>query len=207
MGEVYRAVDTRLGRSVAIKILPPHLSSDADLRTRFEQEARAISGLQHPHICVLHDIGSQDGIVFMVMEYVAGDTLDKLIPADGLPASIALKYALQIAEALACAHTAGIVHRDVKPSNIMVDATGQVKVLDFGLVKLAGPSSVENELATMATTPGMIVGTAAYMSPEQAQGRWVDARSDVFSFGSVFYEMLTGRRAFSGGSFATIRNR
>ncbi len=204
MGEVYRALDARLGRSVAIKILPPHLSSDADLRTRFEQEARAISGLQHPHICVLHDIGSQDGIVFMVMEYVAGDTLDKLIPADGLPASIALKYALQIAEALACAHTAGIVHRDVKPSNIMVAATGQVKVLDFGLVKLAGPSSVENELATMATTPGMIVGTAAYMSPEQAQGRLVDARSDVFSFGSVFYETLTGHRAFAGNSTASL---
>jgi len=204
MGEVYRAVDTRLGRSVAIKILPPHLSSDADLRTRFEQEARAISGLQHPHICVLHDIGSQDGIVFMVMEYVAGDTLDKLIPAGGLPTNIALKYAVQIAEALACAHAAGIVHRDVKPSNIMVDAAGQVKVLDFGLVKLAAPSAADMDLATMATTPGMIVGTAAYMSPEQAQGKLVDARSDVFSFGSIFYEMLTGQRAFAGESTASL---
>jgi formylglycine-generating enzyme required for sulfatase activity/dienelactone hydrolase len=203
MGEVYRARDTRLQRTVAIKILPAHLSSNPELHARFEQEAKAISGLQHPNICVVHDIGSQDGVDFMVLEYVAGQTLDKLIPAS-LGADLATKYAVQIAEALARAHAAGIVHRDLKPSNIMVDETGLVKVLDFGLAKLAEPASAMNEAMTMATTPGMIVGTVAYMSPEQAEGKPVDARSDVFSFGSVLYEMLTGRRPFEGQSTAAL---
>jgi len=206
MGEVYRARDTRLGRDVAVKILPAYLSSDPELRARFDQEAKSISHLQHPHICVLHDIGSQDGIDFMVMEYVAGRTLDKLIPAEGLSAELALKYALQVADALACAHGVGIVHRDLKPSNIMVDDGGLVKVLDFGLAKLAEPLSAsgKGEEATMATVAGMIVGTVAYMSPEQAEGEHIDARSDVFSFGSVFYEMLTGKRAFEGQSTAAL---
>jgi eukaryotic-like serine/threonine-protein kinase len=205
MGEVYRARDTRLQRTVAIKILPAHLSSNPELRARFEQEARSISGLQHPNICVVHDVGSQDGVDFMVMEYVAGQTLDKLTPTDGLATDLALKYALQIAEALARAHAAGIVHRDLKPSNVMVDETGLVKVLDFGLAKLAEPaSSMNGEAATLATTPGMIVGTMAYMSPEQAEERPIDARSDVFSFGSVLYEMLTGKRAFEGQSSAAV---
>ena len=208
MGEVYLARDTRLQRTVAIKILPAHLSSNPDLRTRFEQEAKSISALQHPNICVIHDIGSQGGIDFMVMEYVAGQTLDKLIPPDGLPTAVAVKYAIQIAEALARAHAAGFVHRDLKPANIMVDDSGLVKVLDFGLAKLAAPASAIKDGATMATgsttpgmgstTPGMIVGTLAYMSPEQAEGKNIDARSDIFSFGSVFYEMLTGSRAFDG---------
>jgi serine/threonine protein kinase/dienelactone hydrolase len=205
MGEVYRARDTRLQRTVAIKILPAHLSSNPELHARFEQEGKAISGLQHPNICVVHDVGSQDGIDFMVMEHVAGKTLDKLIPSGGLETDLATKYAVQIAEALARAHAAGIVHRDLKPANIMVDETGLVKVLDFGLAKLAGPASAPgSEAMTMATTPGMIVGTVAYMSPEQAEGRTIDARSDVFSFGSVFYEMLTGRRAFEGQSSAAL---
>jgi dienelactone hydrolase len=206
MGEVYRARDTRLGRDVAVKILPAHLSSDPELRARFDQEAKSISHLQHPHICVLHDIGSQDGIDFMVMEYVAGQTLDKLIPAGGLPAELALKYVVQVADALACAHAVGIVHRDLKPSNIMVDDGGLVKVLDFGLAKLAEPLSapIGSEEATMATVAGMIVGTVAYMSPEQAEGERIDPRSDVFSFGSVFYEMLTGKRAFEGQSTAAL---
>jgi formylglycine-generating enzyme required for sulfatase activity/dienelactone hydrolase len=203
MGEVYRARDTRLQRTVAIKVLPAHLSKDPELHARFEQEAKSISSLQHPNICVVHDIGSQDGVDYMVMEYVSGQTLDKVIPPGGLPTDVALKYAQQVAEALAKAHAAGIVHRDLKPANIMVDDSGLVKVLDFGLAKLAAPVAPAGEAATMATlvtTPGMIVGTAAYMSPEQAEGKPIDARSDIFSFGAVFYEMLTGTRAFQGQS-------
>jgi formylglycine-generating enzyme required for sulfatase activity/tRNA A-37 threonylcarbamoyl transferase component Bud32/dienelactone hydrolase len=215
MGEVYMARDTRLQRTVAIKILPAHLSSNPDLQMRFEHEAKSISTLQHPNICVIHDIGSQGGIDFMVMEYVTGQTLDKLIPPGGLPTALAVKYAVQVAEALACAHAAGIVHRDLKPANIMVDQSGLIKVLDFGLAKLAAPASAASaDGATMAmgsttprmtsTTPGMIVGTLAYMSPEQAEGKTIDARSDVFSFGSVLYEMLTGSRAFDGQSSAAL---
>jgi serine/threonine protein kinase/formylglycine-generating enzyme required for sulfatase activity/predicted esterase len=211
MGEVYRARDTRLQRTVAIKVLPAKLSSDPDLHARFEQEAKSISGLQHPNICVVHDIGSQDGVDFMVMEYVAGQTLDKLIPPSGMATDLALRYAIQVAEALARAHSAGIVHRDLKPANIMVDESGLVKVLDFGLAKLAAPApgtigddATIATMAAMATTPGMIVGTVAYMSPEQAEGKRIDARSDVFSFGAVFYEMLTARRAFEGQSGAAL---
>jgi formylglycine-generating enzyme required for sulfatase activity/dienelactone hydrolase len=205
MGEVYRALDIRLQRLVAIKVLPAHLSSDPELHARFEQEAKSISGLQHPNICVIHDIGSQDGVDFMVMEYVAGQTLDKLIPPSGLATNVAVKYAAQVAEALSRAHASGIVHRDLKPSNIMVDESGLVKVLDFGLAKLAASASVMSaEAATLATTPGMIMGTVAYMSPEQAEGKPVDAPSDIFSFGSVLYEILTGRRAFQGQSSAAL---
>ena len=205
MGEVYRARDTRLQRTVAIKVLPAPLSSNSDLHTRFEQEVKSISGLQHPNICVVHDIGSEDGVDFMVMEYVGGQTLDKLIPPGGMATDQAIRYAAQIADALARAHAAGIVHRDLKPANIMVDENGLVKVLDFGLAKLAPPASaMSGEDATMATTPGMIVGTVAYMSPEQAEGKPIDARSDVFSFGSVLYEMLTARRPFEGQSSAAL---
>ena len=205
MGEVYRARDTRLQRTVAIKILPAHLSSNPELKARFEQEAKSISGLQHPNICVVHDIGSQAGVDFMVMEYVSGQTLDKMIPPGGMATDLALQYAVQIAEALARAHAAGIVHRDLKPANIMVDESGLVKVLDFGLAKASDPKSpMGGEAMTMATTPGMIVGTVAYMSPEQAEGKAIDARSDVFSFGSVIYEMLSGRRAFEGQSSAAL---
>ena len=208
MGEVYRTRDTRLQRTVAIKVLPAHLSSDPELHARFEQEAKSVSALQHPNICVVHDIGSQDGVDFMVMEYVAGKTLDKLIPPGGLATDQAIRYATQVADALSRAHAAGIVHRDLKPTNIMVDESGLVKVLDFGLAKLATPasamSSEDATMATMATTPGMIVGTVAFMSPEQAEGKPVDARSDVFSFGSVLYEMLTARRPFLGESSAAL---
>jgi len=204
MGEVYRARDTRLKREVAIKILPAHLSSDPDLRARFVQEAQAVCALQHPNICVVYDIGSQDRADFMVMEFVPGSTLDKTIQPGGLPANVALKYAIQITEALAHAHAAGIVHRDLKPSNIIVEESGLVKVLDFGLAKLAVPPAGQSEAATVATMPGMIVGTAAYMSPEQAEGKATDSRSDVFSLGSVLYEMLTGKRAFEGQSNAAL---
>ncbi|MCU1305791.1 MAG: serine/threonine protein kinase [Acidobacteriaceae bacterium] len=205
MGEVYSARDTRLLRTVAIKVLPAHLSSNPDMHARFEQEAKSISALQHANICVVHDVGSKDGVDFMVMEYVAGRTLDRAIPEGGLPANVAMKYAVQIAEALSCAHAAGIVHRDLKPANIMIDESGAVKVLDFGLAKLAAPTG--DEAATIvpsSTTPGMIVGTLAYMSPEQAEGKIIDARSDVFSFGSVFYEMLSGSKAFEGKSSAAL---
>ena len=204
MGEVYRALDTRLHRTVAIKILPAHLIADSDHRARFAQEAQAICVLQHPNICVVHDIGSQNGVDFMVMELVAGQTFEKCIPAGGLPANVAVKYAIQIADALAHAHGTGIIHRDLKPSNVMVDESGLVKVLDFGLAKLVVTPSAAGEAATAATLPGMIVGTAAYMSPEQAEGKPTDARSDVFSFGSVLYEMLTGKRAFEGYSSAEL---
>src|SRR6202521_3312186 len=205
MGEVYRARDIRLQRTVAIKILPAHLSSNPELHARFVQEAKSISGLQHPNICVVHDVGFQGGVDFMVMEYVPGQTTDKLIDPGGLATELAIKYSRQVAEALSCAHAAGIVHRDLKPSNIMVDESGLVKVLDFGLAKLAAPASAMSaEAATMATTPGMIVGTVAYMSPEQTEGKPIDARSNVFSFGSVLYEMLTGRRAFEGQSTAAL---
>src|ERR1700730_14695098 len=199
MGEVYRARDTRLQRTVAIKVLPAHQSSDRDRHVRFEQEAKSISALQHPNICVLHDIGSQDGVDFMVMEYVAGKTLNNVSPPHGLTTDVALKYAAQIADALACAHRAGIIHRDVKPSNIMVDDSGYIKVLDFGLAKLISQSAAMNdETASVLTMPGAVIGTLPYMSPEQAEGKPLDARSDVFSFGSVLYELLSGRRAFRG---------
>jgi serine/threonine protein kinase len=205
MGEVYRARDTRLKREVAIKILPSHLISDSDLRARFAQEAQAVCALQHPNICVVHDIGSQSGVDFMVMEFVAGRTLDKVIQVGGMPANVALNYAIQIADALAHAHAAGIVHRDLKPSNIIVGESGLVKVLDFGLAKLAGPASAQSEAATVATMPGMIVGTAAYICrPSRRRAKATDSRSDVFSFGSVLYEMLTGKRAFAGQSNAAL---
>src|SRR5215510_6124663 len=172
MGEVYRARDTRLDRVVAVKVLPAHLYANAEFRRRFEQETKSISSLQHPNVCVLHDVGSQNGVDFMVMEYVSGKTLDKIIPAGGLDAELATKYALQVADALVCAHSAGIVHRDLKPSNIIVDNSGLVKVLDFGLAKLAEPATeARDEAPTMVTTKGVILGTVAYMSPEQAEGK------------------------------------
>ena len=204
MGVVYKARDTRLGRFVAVKVLPPEKVADLDRKARFVQEARAASALNHSNIVVVHDINSDGGVDFMVMEYVAGKTLDQLIGRKGLPVNEALKQAIQIADALARAHAAGIVHRDLKPSNVMVDEHGHVKVLDFGLAKLteAEPVSGDDETRTVraATEEGMIVGTPAYMSPEQAEGKKVDARSDIFSFGALLYEMVTGRRAFQGDS-------
>ena len=205
MGEVYSACDLRLERNVAIKVLPARWSLSPAAHARFEQEAKSISALQHPNICVVHDIGSQDGVDFMVMEYVAGKTLDKSIPTGGLPTHVALKYATQVADALACAHSSGFIHRDLKPGNIMVDDRGLIKVLDFGLAKLISQTATMNdETASLLTTPGTIIGTLPYMSPEQAEGKSLDTRSDVFSFGSVLYEMLSGKRAFEGRSQATL---
>jgi len=209
MGEVYRARDTRLNRTVAIKILPSHLSENPILRQRFEREAKAISSLNHPHICVLHDIGNQDGIQFLVMECVEGETLAKRLEKGPLPLEQMLKYGTQIADALDKAHRTGVVHRDLKPGNIILTESG-AKLLDFGLAKAAPPLAVGETLTAAATrtTPvtqqGTIVGTFQYMSPEQVEGKEVDARSDIFSFGSVLYEMVSGRPAFPGKSQLSV---
>ena len=201
MGVVYKAHDSHLHRSVALKVLPPEKVADPERKRRFVREARAASALNHPNIVTVHDIDQSDGVDFIAMEYVEGKTLDKTIGRRGLKLDLALKYAIQIADALAKAHAAGIVHRDLKPGNVMVTEDGRVKVLDFGLAKLtettAGPED-ETRTERQSTELGVIVGTASYMSPEQAEGKKVDARSDIFSFGSLLYEMLTGRRAFRG---------
>src|SRR4051812_9717153 len=200
MGVVYRAVDTRLGRTVAIKILPAEATADPDRNRRFVHEARAASALNHPHIVTIHDIGEEHGVTFIAMELVDGATLERVLANGPLPIATAVEYARQIAAALAAAHAGGIVHRDIKPGNIIITTDGRAKVLDFGLAKLIERAPSEATLSAVATRPGLIVGTAAYMSPEQAEGRPLDARSDVFSFGAVLYEMVTGRRPFAGGS-------
>jgi eukaryotic-like serine/threonine-protein kinase len=202
MGEVYRARDTRLKRDVALKVLPEKWMADAERKLRFEQEAHAASALNHPNIVTIHDIDQVEGVSLIAMEYVQGKTLDQLIPRHGLPLQEALKYAVETAGALTAAHSAGIIHRDIKPSNVMVTSTGQVKVLDFGLAKLAEQVATGEDAPTVTVKPvteeGRIVGTVSYMSPEQAQGKPVDARSDIFSFGSMLQEMVTGQMAFRG---------
>jgi Tol biopolymer transport system component len=207
MGVVYKAEDTKLGRTVALKVLPPERVADPNRKRRFVQEARAASALNHPNIIVIHDIDEAEGIHYIAMECVEGKTLDRLIARHGLRVNEALKYAVQMATALAKAHSAGIVHRDLKPTNVMVTDDGLVKVLDFGLAKLteAAPTGDAETVATVepTTEEGTIVGTVGYMSPEQAEGKAVDARSDIFSFGSVLYEMLTGQRAFQGETKAS----
>jgi serine/threonine protein kinase/tetratricopeptide (TPR) repeat protein len=191
MGEVYRARDARLGRTVAIKVLPPHIAHDPDARARFEREARAIAALNHPHICTLHDVGQQDSVDFLVMEYLEGVPLRGPIPVDET-----LKLAAQIASALASAHRHGILHRDLKPSNVMLTRVG-AKLLDFSLAK-----SMDADVTL--TDAGAILGTVAYMSPEQAGGKPLDFRSDIFSFGAVLYEMLSGERAFKGSTIGEV---
>jgi serine/threonine protein kinase len=210
MGEIFKAQDTRLNRFVAVKVLSTSNSGEPERRRRFIQEAQAASALNHPNIITIHDIVSEPDAEFMVMEFVAGKTLVDLIPKGGLTLPLALKYAVQMTDALTAAHNAGIVHRDLKPANVMVTESGLVKILDFGLAKLTdrsamtstGPHSGAEATQTLATAPltveGSIIGTVSYMSPEQAQGRKVDTRSDIFSFGVVLYEMVTGRRAFAG---------
>src|ERR1700689_571879 len=208
MGEVYRARDPRLGRDVAIKVLPAHLSSDPDLKARFEREAKAVSALSHPHICHLYDIGSQDGTDYLVLELLEGGTLAARLKKGPLPLKQALQYGIEIAEALEKAHSNGIVHRDLKPGNIMLTKSG-AKLLDFGLAKPAqnAVKVASGSMATMSkphTVEGMIVGTFQYMAPEQVQGQDADARSDLFALGAVLYEMMTGNRAFAGKSQISV---
>jgi len=208
MGEVYRARDTRLDRTVAIKILPEHLSSDPGRRARFEREARTISGLSHPNICALFDIGDQDGIYYVVLEYLEGRTLADRLVKGPLPVSEVLKVGADIASALETAHRNGIVHRDLKPANVMLTKTG-AKLLDFGLAKpsaaLASAAAVdEPTLSKSLTEEGVIVGTFRYMAPEQLEGKDTDGRTDIFALGALLYEMSTGASAFGGASRASI---
>jgi eukaryotic-like serine/threonine-protein kinase len=208
MGEVYRARDTRLGRDVAIKILPTEMSADPVRKQRFEREAKTISGLNHPNICTLHDVGSQDGLDYLVMECLEGKTLAKRLEDGPLPLQQALTYGAQIADGLDKAHRSGVVHRDLKPGNVMLTATG-AKLLDFGLAKpTAMLSGVTLTAVALPSTPmteqGTIVGTFQYMSPEQVEGKEIDGRSDIFSLGAVLHEMLTGERAFQGRSQLSV---
>ena len=203
MGEVYRARDTRLDRTVAIKVLPPDLTNDPAARQRLEREARAVAALSHPHICTLHDIGHQHETDFLVMEFLDGETLAARLARAKLPLDQALHYGIQIADALAAAHKAGIVHRDLKPGNVMLTKSG-AKLLDFGLAKPREQALVTGQTATAWSEPltgyGTILGTLQYMAPEQLEGKEADARSDIFALGALTYEMVTGRRAFDAGT-------
>jgi serine/threonine protein kinase len=209
MGEVYKARDTRLDRIVAIKVLPAHLADRAELRERFDREAKTIASLNHPHICALYDTGHQDDIDFLVMEYIEGETLSQRLVKGPLPIQQVMQYAIEISDALDKAHRKGVTHRDLKPGNIMLTKTG-TKLLDFGLAKLkrdVAPAAPESQLATMkggVTGEGTILGTLQYMAPEQVEGKEVDARTDIFSFGAVVYEMATGKRAFEGKTQASL---
>ena len=207
MGAVYKARDTHLDRFVALKVLPPEAVAHPERKRRFVQEAKAASALNHPNIVHIYDICSDGDVDFIAMEYVAGHTLEALIGRRGLPVSDALRYAIPIVEALGKAHAAGIIHRDLKPGNVMVNRDGVVKLLDFGLAKLTDHRKLDPEgltetmpAASPRTDEGTLLGTVAYMSPEQAEGKPVDSRTDIFSFGVMLYEMVTGRRAFHGKS-------
>ena len=229
MGDVYRAKDSRLGREVALKILPGSFAADADRLRRFEQEARAVAALNHPNILAVFDIGQHDGSPFLVSELLEGETLRVVMDRGALPQRKTIEYGVQIAHGLAAAHEKGIVHRDLKPENIFVTKDARIKILDFGLAKLAAPISPRSSAATEGvprsgtgegvsphdtptasldlnalTIPGTALGTVAYMSPEQARGEDTDARTDLFSFGAVLYEMATGRMAFSGNTTAVV---
>src|SRR5438874_131853 len=206
MGAVYEAEDTRLHRSVALKLLRPGADHAEGMRQRFEREARVIAALNHPHICAVYDVGTQDGADYLVMEHVRGETVAARLRRGVLPFTEALAIALQVADALGAAHARGIVHRDLKPENIMITPAG-AKVLDFGLAKMHPPlfASDSTETETRAlTTEGTIVGTLAYMAPEQMEGKDCDSRTDIFGFGLVLYEMVTGRRAFPQESKAGL---
>ena len=200
MGEVYRARDTRLGREVAIKVLPEFLTSDPDRLRRFEQEARAAAALNHPNILAVHQMGTYEGTPYLVSELLEGETLREILRRGPVPLRKAVEYGVQIAQGLAAAHEKGIIHRDLKPENIFVTRDGRMKILDFGLAKLTQvePASGENATVTFReqTDLGVVMGTVGYMSPEQVRGQAADPRSDIFAFGAVLYEMLTGKRAF-----------
>src|SRR5512135_3716020 len=204
MGEVYRARDTRLKREVAVKVLPASFSSDPERLRRFEQEAQAAGSLNHPNITAVYDVGTHDGAPYVVSELLEGETLRAQLAGGAISPRQAIDCAQQIAQGLAAAHEKGIVHRDLKPENLFVTADGRLKILDFGLAKLTiaedrGPAT-NLPTATAGTEPGVVLGTIGYMSPEQIKGKPADARSDIFSFGAILYEMLSGRRAFHGDS-------
>src|SRR5262245_35478427 len=208
MGEVYKGADTRLNRTVAIKVLPEHFSQDAEMKQRFEREAQTIAAMNHPHICTLYDVGQQDGTEFLVMEYLEGETLASRISRGPLPLDEALKVAIEIADALDKAHAQGVTHRDLKPGNVMLTASG-AKLLDFGLAKLkqqatSSDTPSPSPAGANTTTPGTIMGTMQYMAPEQLEGKEADARTDIFAFGALLYEMVSGRRAFEGKSKAHL---
>jgi len=215
MGEVFRATDTRLGRDVAVKVLPQHLSAHPEVRARFEREARTVSALNHPHICTLFDVGREGDTDYCVMELVEGETLAQRLTKGALPTAEVLKVGGQIADALDRAHRAGVIHRDLKPGNVMLTKSG-AKLLDFGLARaggVAGPAGSGVAMATVTHSPtmaapltaeGTILGTFQYMAPEQLEGSAADARSDLWALGCVLYEMATGRRAFEGKSQASL---
>ncbi|MFY9550349.1 MAG: protein kinase [Thermoanaerobaculia bacterium] len=205
MGEVYRARDTKLDREVAIKVLPPDMAEDVAALARFEREAKAVAALSHPNILAIHDFGSSNGVTYAAMELLSGETLRQRLDHGALPVRRAVEIAREIALGLAAAHEKGVVHRDLKPSNLFLSRDGLVKILDFGLARQARPAAQEATLSDR-TEPGKIVGTAGYMSPEQVRGKLADQRSDIFSFGAVFYEMLTGKRAFKGDTSVETMN-
>ena len=205
MGEVYRACDPRLGREVALKVLPPEGAVDPERLSRFHREARAVASLNHPHILAVHDIGTDQGVDYVVFELLEGQTLRQRLEFGPFPARKVVDYGMQICRGLSAAHEHGVVHRDLKPENLFLSTDGQVKILDFGLAKQTGPPAGEDELPradtrSAITEAGRVMGTAGYMSPEQAQGQRADARSDIFALGAVLYEMLSGRRAFAGNT-------
>src|SRR5215467_5656602 len=211
MGDVYQALDSKLGRSVAIKFLPEAFSHDSERVARFEREARVLASLNHPSIAAIHGLEESGERKFLVMELVEGETLAERIKRGSIPVAESLGIARQICEALEAAHEKGVIHRDLKPANIKITPEGKVKVLDFGLAKAMGGAASQDPnlsnsptLMSAASTPGVILGTTAYMSPEQAKGRQVDRRTDIFAFGCVLYEMLTGKRAFEGEDTAQI---
>ena len=209
MGEVYRATDTRLGREIALKVLPADMAADHDRLMRFHREARAAAALNHPNIVTLYSAEEIDGIHFFTMELVDGRPLDELIPAEGFPADRVVELATPLAEAIAAAHDKGLVHRDLKPANILVTSDQHVKVLDFGLAKDVHAVGQDGQTVTSygRTHPGVIMGTPLYMSPEQISGAEVDHRTDVFSLGIILFEMLTGHRPFRGASQAELTAR
>jgi len=198
--EVYRARDPRLGRDVAIKVLPVSFAADTDRLRRFEQEARAVAALNHPNILAIYDIGTREGAPFIISELLEGESLRNRLSSGALPVRKAIEYAVQMAQGLSAAHEKGIVHRDLKPENVFVTRDGRVKILDFGLAKLTQPEGDHVETVTQQTEAGIVLGTVGYMSPEQVRGKPADHRSDLFSFGAILYEMLSGRRAFHGES-------